>query len=411
MDSLTFSFFNVGSDTAFSVDLNYSVNGETIITETLMDTIAPGEQGVYTFMTTYNGIPSPLEILAWASWENDEEASNDTTRIIVSNQSELPLLEDFESGTPQNWQLDPDLTIANAHNSGSTVIFDNIWSADQTMRFVTANYGPVMAEDSIFFDYRFVEFGSGLDSTVLGIGDSLVVRLIPNCDSIETTILNINSETHIPTAQFTRIGLGIPEEYVGAGIQVVFEAFWSSGDYFLDIDNINVQQCAPSFAAGVIVEDASTNGSSDGGIEVRPQEGLAPYTYLWNTGEITNILDSIPAGEYMLTITDAQGCTETLDIIVEFITGTEEFSKDLGRVSAYPNPTRGLLNLSVELTETRDLQLEMINQVGQVIFKRDYGQQIDLREQVDIADYPAGVYFLRVFVGDQYRTLRILKTR
>ncbi|MEL6274737.1 MAG: T9SS type A sorting domain-containing protein, partial [Bacteroidota bacterium] len=411
MDTLTFSFFNVGTDTAFSVELNYLVEGETIVTETFMDTLAPGEQGVYTFMTPYNGIPSPLEILAWANWENDEEVSNDTARITITNQLSLPLLEDFESGTPQNWLIDADLTIAEAHNSGSTVIFDNLWSVDPTMRFLTANYGPIAAEDSVLFDYRFVDFGSGLDPTILGEGDSLSITFIFDCDSIVSNVLTINSENHEPTAEFTRVGIEIPEGFQGSGVSIFFEAFWGEGDYFLDIDNINIKQCAPTFAAGVTVQDASTNGSSDGGIEVRPSEGLAPFTYEWDTGDLTNILDSIPAGEYMLTITDAQGCTESLNIIVEFITGTEEFSQDLGRVSAYPNPTRGLLNFTIELTESREVQLEMINQVGQVIFNRAYGQQIELREQLDIADYPAGIYFLRVFAGDQYRTLRIMKTR
>ena len=411
MDTLTLTFFNVGLDTATNVELNYSVDGEVVITEVYTDTLAPGEQGTYTFNATYNGTLSPIEIEAWINWEDDEQLDNDTVRIVVSNITDLPLLEDFESGEPENWRIDANSQIDIAHNSGTNVIFSNLFALNPNMRFVTANYGRVSPQDSILFDYRFVDFGAGTDSTILGIGDSLVVRVIPNCDTIETTLLTINANNHDPSSQFTRIGVEIPEEYLGLGIQVVFEAFWSEGDYFLDIDNINIKKCASTFEAGVLVVDATTNGSTDGSIEVRPQEGLAPYTYLWNTGEMSNALDSIPAGAYMVTVTDAQGCKETLDIIVEFLTGTEEFAQDLGRISAYPNPTRGILNLSVELVESRELQLEMINQVGQVIFKRDYGQQIDLREQVDIADYPAGIYFLKVFAGDQYRTLRILKTR
>ncbi|MCD0469152.1 T9SS type A sorting domain-containing protein [Flavobacterium sp. JAS] len=47
---------------------------------------------------------------------------------------------------------------------------------------------------------------------------------------------------------------------------------------------------------------------SDATIVVTPIAGTAPYKYLWNTGETTNILNNAAAGEYSVEITDARGC-------------------------------------------------------------------------------------------------------
>jgi len=46
-----------------------------------------------------------------------------------------------------------------------------------------------------------------------------------------------------------------------------------------------------------------------GSINITPSGGVAPYTYLWNTGATTEDLLNIAAGDYTVKITDAVGCT------------------------------------------------------------------------------------------------------
>lgn len=50
---------------------------------------------------------------------------------------------------------------------------------------------------------------------------------------------------------------------------------------------------------------------SDATIVVTPVAGIAPYTYLWNTGENSNVLSNASAGDYTITITDSKKCTIT----------------------------------------------------------------------------------------------------
>ncbi|MCF8457796.1 MAG: T9SS type A sorting domain-containing protein [Bacteroidales bacterium] len=62
----------------------------------------------------------------------------------------------------------------------------------------------------------------------------------------------------------------------------------------------------------------SCNGECDGDILITPTGGVAPYSYIWNTGAITDHISSLCAGFYSVTVTDANGCFG-----VQFITITE----------------------------------------------------------------------------------------
>ena len=62
--------------------------------------------------------------------------------------------------------------------------------------------------------------------------------------------------------------------------------------------------------------DALCNGSSDGSATVSSAGGTAPYTYLWDDGQTTAMAGSLAAGSYTVTVTDANGCTETQNVTV-----------------------------------------------------------------------------------------------
>ena len=50
------------------------------------------------------------------------------------------------------------------------------------------------------------------------------------------------------------------------------------------------------------------NGDMDGGVIVVANGGTTDYTYLWSTGATTIAITGLPAGDYSVTVTDAQGC-------------------------------------------------------------------------------------------------------
>jgi len=93
----------------------------------------------------------------------------------------------------------------------------------------------------------------------------------------------------------------------------------SAGTYYFHVTDAN--GCVREGAAvvnPVTVVSATLTGvnatctQSNGSIMVMPSGGTAPYTYTWSNPVITgNNPTGLPAGNYTVTITDANGCTVT----------------------------------------------------------------------------------------------------
>jgi len=62
--------------------------------------------------------------------------------------------------------------------------------------------------------------------------------------------------------------------------------------------------------------DVSCFGGTNGTATAMPTGGTAPYTYSWSNGETTSTITGLPAAVYNVTVTDANDCTSTEEIIL-----------------------------------------------------------------------------------------------
>jgi len=62
---------------------------------------------------------------------------------------------------------------------------------------------------------------------------------------------------------------------------------------------------------GIVVDATDCTIVNSGGIDLQVFGGTLPYTYIWSNGSTTEDLASIPAGNYMVTVTDDQNCSVT----------------------------------------------------------------------------------------------------
>lgn len=84
--------------------------------------------------------------------------------------------------------------------------------------------------------------------------------------------------------------------------------------------SVSVTVNTPSgLAATIATTNVSCNGLTDGVLDVTVTGGTAPYTYAWSVaGQNDEDLNLVGAGNYSITITDADGCSITAsDIVTE----------------------------------------------------------------------------------------------
>jgi phenolic acid decarboxylase len=60
----------------------------------------------------------------------------------------------------------------------------------------------------------------------------------------------------------------------------------------------------------------SCYGYSDGSISLNISSGISPFTYSWSNGATTPSINNLSAGSYDVIVTDATGCTATLNVII-----------------------------------------------------------------------------------------------
>jgi gliding motility-associated-like protein len=73
--------------------------------------------------------------------------------------------------------------------------------------------------------------------------------------------------------------------------------------------------------------NVSCYGFSDGEVFTTAKGGTPAYTYLWNNGAGTAVIENLVAGTYAVTVTDSHGCTVTDSTIV---TQPDSFSVTIG---------------------------------------------------------------------------------
>jgi hypothetical protein len=72
----------------------------------------------------------------------------------------------------------------------------------------------------------------------------------------------------------------------------------------------------PVLTCSIVGVDVLCNGEATGSADANIVGGTAPYTFAWSNGAATEDLTGIPAGDYTLNVTDANGCTTMCDVTI-----------------------------------------------------------------------------------------------
>ena len=147
-----------------------------------------------------------------------------------------------------------------------------------------------------------------------------------------------------------------------------------------------------------------TNENQNGSISLSIEGGTGTLSFAWSNGAMTADISDLEAGEYMVVVTDENGCSEEFGpYIVENATVSVLDLEFVNSLDIYPIPAREYVNFSVELSEVMPTQLRVLDTGGRVVWDRAFDQKkIDVR--IEVVDVPAGIYFID-FGTDRVRSL------
>jgi hypothetical protein len=167
----------------------------------------------------------------------------------------------------------------------------------------------------------------------------------------------------------------------------------------------SVQTAAITVSANNLSISAVT---AAGSISTTVAGGTAPYTYAWNNGRATANITGVNPGTYTVTVTDASGCRSNQTFVLNNPVGVF-FPASVSELQLFPNPTEQTARLSLRLDNTAEVVVQIYTPIGQLISQKNYAQIAELQTDIDLSDRPAGVYLVRVFVGGEAKTLKLVK--
>ncbi|MEM7104005.1 MAG: T9SS type A sorting domain-containing protein [Bacteroidota bacterium] len=193
-----------------------------------------------------------------------------------------------------------------------------------------------------------------------------------------------------------------------SGLDALAGTWLIQGFTYRDPNSIPTTLCGftPSFLVVNFSPDISAEGTfsppspgmSDGAIDLEPEGGIPPYTFLWSNGLSTEDITDLAEGIYGVTITDTNDCHADFDF--GLTTGVEDML-GLELLEVFPNPAIDELNLQFRFNEIKEISIEIISSAGQVITSFFLGKLMDHTIQIPISSLPSGNYLIKISTDNQ----------
>ncbi|MBS1617256.1 MAG: T9SS type A sorting domain-containing protein, partial [Bacteroidetes bacterium] len=145
-----------------------------------------------------------------------------------------------------------------------------------------------------------------------------------------------------------------------------------------------------------------------GAITVTASGGTQPYAYHWTPGGgTTATISNLTSDLYTVTVTDANGCTATRSDSVRLILGLKDVNGDITDIYVYPNPSSAVFNVTVKLSHSIPVDLDVYTVTGQKIDVATKENNATGTFVLDMTNEASGVYIVKVKAGDQVVTQRV----
>jgi gliding motility-associated-like protein len=215
-------------------------------------------------------------------------------------------------------------------SSGGTGIRTHLWMGDGAAYAVAANNAKTLFTGAPAGDYKLIF--TATDANGCFAADTMDIKVLP-------ITYNTVGDTICPS--------DLPFAWNG-------QVYDAAGTYINILKNVH--GCDSIITYNLFVRDEfiltattindGTTAIPSGSIDLTVTGNSSPYTFNWSNGETTEDLSGLSAGDYFVTVTDANGCTDTLSVSVSSDLGDIIVQATAIPVDCYGNNS-GAINLTV----------------------------------------------------------------
>ena len=130
--------------------------------------------------------------------------------------------------------------------------------------------------------------------------------------------------------------------------------------------------------------------------------------YQWSTKEITQKITIASSGKYWVRVKDNNGCSSFDDVLVSLPTGINNQTL-VNNLKIFPNPTNGLVEVSLNTESYNSIEINIINSIGQIVFNYKIQTTEDFFiKQIDMQAFSPGIYMLGISDGQRLAITKVL---
>jgi hypothetical protein len=175
----------------------------------------------------------------------------------------------------------------------------------------------------------------------------------------------------------------------------------SPGTYTVTVTSNGCSATASATVAGSTEPTVSVSTtpevtpSANGTATANPVGGTPGYTYSWSNGQTTQTATGLAAGNYTVTVTDADGCTASQSVTVGSVVGITDVASKIA-YKIYPNPANSILFVEVDTKQSENITIELLNLNGQMINQVNIPNTMHTITHFDLEHVASGLYYTRI---------------
>ncbi|MEM8888869.1 MAG: T9SS type A sorting domain-containing protein [Bacteroidota bacterium] len=361
-------------------------------------TVTPSGTAPYTYLWSTGATTATVSGLAaglYTVTTTDANSCELTESVEVQNSGSIPAISVTSAGwvgCSETGGGAIDLTI-----SGGMAAYSYAWSSGQTTEDLSG-----LAEG--MYTVTVTDANNCTDTEVINISQPSVMEL---AIASQTDLLCAGDNSGVITASLS-------------GGQTPYTTSWdtnpastglsignlSGGTYTLtvtdDLGCMKTTAATLTEPSPIVVSVADTSetaaGAMNGSATATVSGGTAPYTYSWDNGSDSSRIDSLIAGTYILTVTDANNCVvmDTVEVQQWAVGIEDELAAGINALSIYPNPNQGQFSLDLSLQNPESVVISVFDLRGRKVFEEKTEKGLQFEKLIKINDGGKGMYVLQI---------------